>query len=85
MDHDEISPDEKVTMLDRLASQLLEHFDSVQIFVTSHKADETEAIATGEGNFLTRYGQIREWVLKVEASIKRQDRRRREDDEEEVG
>ncbi len=49
--------------------QLGEHFDSVQIFTTRH--DEggeggTVNVALGSGNFYSRYGQCREWIVKQE-------------------
>jgi hypothetical protein len=49
------------------ASQLGEHFDSVQIFCTKHDgAEGTASVNCGEGNWFARYGQIREWVEKNE-------------------
>jgi len=52
-------------MLKRTSEQLSEHFDTVQIFVTSHMAaelDGTRTINYGSGNWFARYGQVRMWV-----------------------
>lgn len=45
---------------------LIEHFDTVQIFVTRHEAgrcDGTIHVIHGEGNYFARLGQISEWVV----------------------
>ena len=58
-----------------VARQLGEHFDSVQIFVTRHEPGERDGTVTacaGIGNWYSRYGQIKEWVIK-------QDQHARED------
>lgn len=58
--------------LDRVKAaceSLGEHFDSVQIFVTKHEPeveDGTVNIAWSVGNWFTRYGQVREWLIKAE-------------------
>lgn len=47
-------------------TQLGEHFDSVQVFVTRHEAgveDGTMHIGIGAGNFFTRYGQVQQWLI----------------------
>lgn len=49
---------------DRAQESLLEHFDSVQIFVTRHNGggDTTQSYETGGGNFYARLGQVHEWM-----------------------
>ena len=59
--------DEK--MVERCCAQLMEHFDSVQIFVTRHEGDITMSGATGHGNFYARYGQVQEWLCRQDAII----------------
>ena len=46
--------------------QLIEHFDSVQIFVTRSEPekDGTIHIARGTGNWFARYGQVAAWLTK---------------------
>jgi hypothetical protein len=47
-------------------ARLMEHFDTVHIFATRHekvKLDGTVNVQTGEGNWFTRYGQVRHWML----------------------
>ncbi len=52
-------------LVNQHCEQLMEHFDSVQIFVTEHVASEnsTRSYETGRGNFYSRLGQIQEWVV----------------------
>lgn len=46
------------------AHQLYEHFDTVQIFVTRHDSVAgTGRTCYGEGNYYTRYGQVRHWLI----------------------
>lgn len=44
-------------------AKLLEHFDSVRIFVTKHSgsSDQTMAFSTGGGSFYAQLDQINEW------------------------
>jgi hypothetical protein len=62
--------------LDRHVSQILEHFDSVRIFVTRSSSCDgrktTEAICRGSGNFYASLGYVREWVLVQDHRVKMQ-------------
>lgn len=51
-------------------SQLMEFFDTVQIFVTRHVNNETGTIAAqyGDGNWYARRGQIGDWLVKQDAN-----------------
>ncbi len=65
-------PDQYADMdrIKRATDGLMEHFDSVAIFVTRHEPAEKDGTVNaswGAGNWFTRYGQIRTWVLKEEA------------------
>jgi hypothetical protein len=54
------------------ALQLGEHFDAVQIFASRHEPTElagTRFVTFGVGNWYTRYGLTREWVLSEEAKM----------------
>lgn len=65
--------EEAVRMLDEHCNQLMEHFDSVQIFVTRHeeaKAGGTIYVNRGAGNWFARCGQIREWVVFEDQKIR---------------
>lgn len=42
---------------------LIEHCDSVQIFVTGTEGGETESYVFGLGNWWARIGQIRDWTV----------------------
>jgi hypothetical protein len=49
--------------------KLMEHFDSVQIFANRHecgKENGTVNVSLGGGNWFARYGQVHEWITKVE-------------------
>lgn len=57
------------------ARQLGEYFDSVQIFVTRHESGERDGtinVNAGIGNWFTRFGQIKEWVIKQEQNAREQ-------------
>jgi hypothetical protein len=58
---------EEISMVKKHASELGEHFDTVQIFCTRHESgteDGTVTIKMGTGNWFARYGQVVEWVKK---------------------
>jgi hypothetical protein len=50
-------------------AQLMESFDTVQIFATRHVStdDGTVAVQYGEGNWYARRGQVGEWIVKQDA------------------
>jgi hypothetical protein len=60
---------EDLAKLRNAAAQLMEHFDTVQIFVTRHVDYETGTIAAqfGDGNWYARRGQIGNWIVKQDA------------------
>jgi len=64
--------------------QLGEHFDSVQIFATRHdpEAGGTVNAQMGSGNWFTRYGQVREWIIKEDARARAEALAQGEDEEE---
>lgn len=53
-------------LLDEATRKLLEHCDSVRIFVTAQamdgSTDETSALEHGGGNFYAQMGQVQEWL-----------------------
>lgn len=51
----------------RACDALMEHFDTVQIFVTRHEQaalDGTVNVAYGAGNWFARRGQVGHWCMK---------------------
>ena len=45
-------------------SRLMEHFDSVQVLVTKHMGHEgTLNVSYGSGNYFSRIGLARNWIL----------------------
>lgn len=55
--------EEDVQLVKDAADRLMEHFDSVRIFVTKHDGttDTTIPFTTGAGNFYAQLGQVNEW------------------------
>lgn len=65
--------DHDLKMVREAAERLGEHFDSVQILTTRHEPgteDGTVNVNYGVGNWFTRYGQVREWLIKCEERTK---------------
>lgn len=61
--------DADVKLVSDICDQLIEHFDTVQIFCTRHESGErdgTTHISRGNGNWFARYGQIKDWVTTEE-------------------
>jgi hypothetical protein len=66
--------DPDMELVKKACQTLMEHFDSVQIFVTRHEPYESEGtvnISYGDGNWFTRYGQVKEWTIKTEERTKK--------------
>ena len=61
---DEIQEEKDLKTLKRYACQLMEHFDTVQIFCTKRDSEDggTVSMHYGDGNWFARYGQIELWV-----------------------
>lgn len=57
--------DSDMALLKKAAGQLMEHFDTVQIFVTKQcdGADGTVNANWGCGNWFARYGQVNGWLI----------------------
>ena len=51
-----------VDFVKRVAEQLGEHFDVVQIFVQTDSPDTTTPYQAGYGNMYARAGQIERWL-----------------------
>lgn len=43
-------------------TEILQHWDSVQIFATRVEAGQTIACSDGSGNWYARFGQVAEWL-----------------------
>jgi hypothetical protein len=81
--------EQQQSVLRKAAHDLGEHFDTIQIFVTTHQPAElggTMHGSLGVGNWYARYGQIREWLIRTDEDAKcsvRHERAREENDGEE--
>jgi len=78
--------EQQLSPLRKAIHDLGEHFESVQIFVSTHQPAEvggTMHASVGVGNWYARYGQIREWLIRTEESTKCDVRRDCTDDNEE--
>lgn len=76
------TPDDDMTMLEKHANELAEHFDSVQIFVTRHEGGEkngTVNASQGAGNWFARYGQVKSWVIKQDECAREEVRGQNDD------
>lgn len=58
--------------IETFCSSIMEHADSVRVFVTSHDgvADNSYAFSMGKGNFFAQVGQVREWIVRQDQYIK---------------
>lgn len=56
--------DPEQLIVDEAVAKLLEHFDSVKIFVTRHDGDKqaTDSYDAGGGNLYAQLGQIHEYL-----------------------
>jgi hypothetical protein len=72
--------DRQLAVLRSHCIQLTEHFDSVQIIVTSYDTgeDRTRKGSYGMGNWYANYGACKEWVQEKEAQLRKA---ARDDDE----
>lgn len=63
---------EDVDMVKRVAAQLGEHYDSVQIFATRSESGQGGTVHAeyGVGNWYARFGQVREWLSTQEEVAK---------------
>jgi hypothetical protein len=64
--------DEDLERVKKAVSDLGEHFDTVQIFITRQEPGQksTQHIALGSGNWFARYGQVREWMIREDESAR---------------
>lgn len=64
--------DRKGKFLDNQSKFILSQgFDSIIIMATHHDkaAEHTSYWTRGDGNWLARYGQVREWVVREESKM----------------
>lgn len=66
-----IHEDRDMALLKTAAGQLMEHFDTVQIFVTRQNegAEGTVNANWGAGNWFARYGQVRGWLIYQDGTL----------------
>lgn len=64
----EISEAER-TVVEHTRDALLEHFDSVRIFVTKHNGekDTTSSFTLGGGNYYAQHGLVHEWLARMDS------------------
>jgi hypothetical protein len=61
---------DKSEIVESHASQLAEHFDSVQIICTNVESGSTMTYATGRGNFYARHGSVTEWAMRENEKVR---------------
>lgn len=72
--------DKEVERIEKVVGQLMEHFDTVQVFATRHDTSDkavggTLSFNVGRGNWYARMGHIREWIIKEDARVAAQTHR----------
>jgi hypothetical protein len=56
---------QELALVKQHISQLMEHFDSVQIFATRFDGEDdgnTRSVQAGDGNYYARYGHVVSWL-----------------------
>lgn len=83
MSREQIEGDDKLKVRKAL-DDLGEHFDAVHIFASrceSGRLGGTVFVNMGTGNWFTRYGQIREWIVYEDESTRTNARDKHEKDQ----
>jgi len=62
--------DREVKIVESAARCLMEHFDTVQVFVTRYEKENTTMLATGFGNWFARHGQVSQWLQREEEGLR---------------
>lgn len=75
--------DNDVAVLKRHCAHLMEHFDSVQIFVTRHENKHTRGMNWGDGDLYSRLGITREWIETQSEYVREHARQNSDEDDEE--
>ena len=84
MEGRQMSNEEAAKIMQKHLNFLSEHFDTVQIFITHHNSttDEygTMNMTVGTGNWLARYGQVKDWINRVD-EVARHEKRKSMDEQ----
>jgi len=72
--------EEMEKMVEDSADRLMEHFDSVRIFVTVHRGDKesTKGITKGRGNYYAQIGQVREFIIRDDKQTRMEEEKENE-------
>jgi 5'(3')-deoxyribonucleotidase len=62
--------DRSVEMIDKHVRELGEHFDSVQIMITTKHNDSTRCFQRGCGDWYARFGNAKAWVVREEEILR---------------
>jgi len=76
-----LSDEEALKVLDSNCAQLMEHFDSVRIFVTKHDSliQTTQVATRGKGNYFASRGYIQDWITQQDENTREECRYHEED------
>ena len=68
MSNDVPNGDKMVNRLRDACAALSSEFDSVHIFASKHRPEQggTASVNYGIGNYFSRYGQVRVWIVREE-------------------
>ena len=72
MTEEEEKHDPELQILEGTCMRLMEHFDSVRIFVTKHdaRAQETSQMTVGRGNLFAQLGQVDVWRVRQDEIVR---------------
>ncbi len=77
-----VDPD--LVLIQKAIDLLSEHFDSVQIFANRYESGEkngTIHVDLGYGNWYSRYGQVRDWLILKDEETREEVRNAEEGDD----
>lgn len=71
-DDDQPTPDadQDVMIAKNHAKRLAAHFDAVQLICTRHTENGTVHVVWGEGDWFSRYGAAKEWIIREEHKMR---------------
>lgn len=62
-------------LVDAALASIIEHADSVRIFVTVHDGanDRTKSFSRGRGNFYAQFGSVQEWMIATDQQARNEE------------
>lgn len=70
--------DQLEKIMDSHAAALCEHFDSVIIFATYRRGQNSSYLTRGRGCYYSQYGSVRDWIIRQDEDTKQDARKNSE-------